>query len=84
MGPNMGEHNVRQYSREAKQELASLRKLSDANKRALKLLGEHADPNDIADAYEAVREQLAPNFISRLISARRKELERELNEKSAE
>ncbi len=80
----MGEPNVRQYSPEAKQELARLKELSSSNRKALKLLGDHADPNDIADAYEVVREQLAPNFISRLISARRKELERELNEKPAE
>lgn len=76
----MRKYNVRQYSSEAKQEITSLRKLSDANKRALKLLGDHAEPVEIAKAYQDMQKRMAPNLIEKLISARRKELKRERDE----
>ncbi len=57
-------------------DLKAMRKLKQANNDVIRALKEHEAPDDVAEAYEKLRLLLAPNFVDRLIDARRKEIER--------
>ncbi len=76
-------------SKKAKSELDEkdlkvMKELEKAHQNVSEMLKEHKDVKDIAEAYEAMRKLMAPNFVKRLIGARRLEIEGKLDAGSPE
>ncbi len=60
-------------------DLKAMKELEKAHKNVSEMLKEHRDVSDIANGYESMRKLLAPNFVKRLINARRLEIEGKLD-----